>query len=62
MNTTNFPVVTPDEAAPELGVTPRTVRRRCERGEIDAEKKGRQWLIRREEIEDDGRRRVAASA
>jgi excisionase family DNA binding protein len=61
MSEPDFPVVTPDEAAAVMGVTPRTVRRRCERGELDAQKKGRQWLIRREEIEDHSRRAVPAA-
>ena len=32
-------------AAPKLGVTERTVRRRCAAGEIPARKLGRIWLL-----------------
>ena len=41
---------TPETAAKKLDCTPRTVRRRCANGQIDAQKLGGVWLIRREEI------------
>lgn len=34
-----------NQAAQQLGITPQLVRRYCERGRIKAEKVGRDWVI-----------------
>lgn len=39
------PYLTVEETATRLGISVATVRRRCISGEIDAERKGRSWLI-----------------
>ena len=46
------------EAAAEMNVTERHVRRLAQKGDIDAEKPGRDWLIRRQAVVDylEGRR------
>ena len=63
MNATEtFPVVDPREAARVLGVTPRTVRRRCKNGDLEAQKVGDTWAIPREEIENETPRRQVAAA
>lgn len=39
------------EAAALLGVSPDTVQRMCDRGELKAYRVGRQWRIRREDLD-----------
>lgn len=61
------PVVTVEEAATLLGVSPATVKRRCGTGEIKAQRVGRSWLIDATALPSAGpvqtrRRRVSASA
>jgi excisionase family DNA binding protein len=49
----DFPdLITVAEAADELGVTPRTIQRRIQRGEIEAEMPGTEWLIPRRELDE----------
>jgi excisionase family DNA binding protein len=43
--------LTTDEAADELGVLPVTVRALIQRGRLEAERKGRDYWIRRDELE-----------
>jgi len=45
-------LVTVAEAAEELGVTPRTIQRRIQRGELEAEMPGNEWLIPRRALDE----------
>ena len=44
-------MLTTHEAAAELGIQPGSVKRLCQRGILQAEKRGRDWFISREDVE-----------
>lgn len=52
--------LTSSQAAEELGLGERRVRQLCDNGELEAERVGRSWLIRRHDLEDLKQRRSAA--